>query len=54
MVMTHGLDYPAIRGTNMAVMVGHASLKEAESPNEFRWTAICRFGIGRLERMAKE
>ena len=45
--MTHGLDYPvinlAIRGTNMAVMVGHVSLKEAESPNEFRWTGHLSF-----------
>jgi len=45
--MTHGLDYPvvnlAICGTNMVVMVGHASLKEAESPNKFRWTGHLSF-----------
>ena len=40
-------DYPvvnlAIRGTNMAVMVGRASLQEAESPNEFSWTGHLSF-----------
>ena len=42
-----GLDYPvvnlAIRGTNMAVMVGRSGLQEAESPTEFKWAGHLSF-----------
>lgn len=40
-------DYPvanlAIRGSNMAIVVGHASLQQASYPDEFEWTGHLSF-----------